>query len=368
MTMLEEAPTPATVEASYDAAMLRSRRLQELIEGPDTPQRRALRVLTGDRPTGALHVGHYLASIKNRVALQDRGIETFTLIADYQVITDRDGVGAIRDHVHGLLLDYLAAGIDAARSTIFTHSAVPALNQLMLPFLALVTHAELERNPTVKEELLATGGRALSGLLLTYPVHQAADILFCGGNVVPVGRDQLPHVELARVIARRFNRAFGSGRTVFTEPDALLSDAPLVLGIDGAKMGKSRGNAIPLSATADQTAALVRKARTDAERRISFDPVRRPEVASLLTVAGLFLDEDPAVLADRIGDRGAAMLKHVVTEAVNDGLAGLRARRVELAKDPGYVRQVLREGNERANATAEATLRRVRDVMGMNYA
>lgn len=360
-------PDATTAQASYAEALARSRRIEQLVAGPDCPERRRLRVLTGDRPTGRLHIGHLLASLRSRVALQDAGIETFVLVADYQVLTDRDTVGAIGDNVHHLVLDYLAAGLDPARSTIFTHSAVPALNQLVLPFLALVTLAELERNPTVKDELVATAGRPLSGLLLTYPVHQAADILFCGATVVPVGRDQLPHVEQARVLARRFNRRFAGGEPVFAEPDALLSAAPLVLGTDGRKMGKSGGNAIALAASPDETARLVRGARTDAERRITFDPERRPEVASLLTVAAAFRGEEPATLAEEIGDSGAVRLKQVVTEAVNEGLADHRARRAELAADPAQVAAVLREGNARANAVAEATLARVRAVMGMAY-
>ena len=201
-----ETTDDVSFDGSFETARVRSDTLRAVIDGPDSPSRRRLRVLTGDRPTGALHIGHYLASLRQRVELQDKGIDSFVVIADYQVITDRDAVGAIDDSVMGCVLDYLAAGIDPARSTIFTHSAVPALNQLMLPFLSLVTDSELRRNPTVKDELAATHGRPMSGLLLTYPVHQAADILFCHGNVVPIGKDNLPHVEQTRVIARRFNR------------------------------------------------------------------------------------------------------------------------------------------------------------------
>lgn len=153
------------------------------------------RVLTGERPTGQLHLGHYFGTIRERVRLQIAGVETFVILADYQVITDRESAGNVRENVYGAVLDYLAAGLDSQSTTIFTHSAVPALNQLLLPFLSLVTEAELHRNPTVKAELSASG-RALSGLLLTYPVHQAADILFCKGNLVPVGKDNLPHVEV----------------------------------------------------------------------------------------------------------------------------------------------------------------------------
>ncbi|MCI8425913.1 MAG: tryptophan--tRNA ligase, partial [Adlercreutzia sp.] len=147
-------------------------------------------MLTGDRPTGRLHMGHYFGTIKERVALQDLGITTRVLIADYQVITDRDTTANIADNVYNMVIDYLACGIDPEKTIIFTHSAVPAINQLMLPFLSLVTEAELLRNPTVKAEQEASG-HALTGLLLSYPVHQACDILFCKGNIVPVGKDQL---------------------------------------------------------------------------------------------------------------------------------------------------------------------------------
>jgi tryptophanyl-tRNA synthetase len=340
----------------------RSAELEELINQDAA----AFRILTGDRPTGRLHIGHYFGSLANRVRLQDLGVDSWIVIADYQVITDREGVGPIGERVHSLLVDYLAVGLDPARSTIFTHSAVPALNQLLLPFLSLVTDSELRRNPTVKSELAASQ-RPMSGLMLTYPVHQAADILFCHSRIVPVGRDQLPHVEQTRAITRRFNRRYAAGHSVFAEPEALLSDVPLLLGTDGTKMAKSKGNVINLRDTPDETAARIRLARTDGERHISFEPDRRPEVANLLTIAALFLERSPEALADEIGDGGARTLKQVVTEAVNDSLAGHRARRADLARDPAYVTAVLREGNARATLVAERTLATVRAVMGMSY-
>ena len=249
----------------------------------------------------------------------------------------------------------------------FTHSAVPALGQLMLPFLSLVTDAELRRNPTVKDELALSGERPLSGLLLTYPVHQAADILFCDSRIVPVGRDQLPHLELTRAIARRFNSRYAAGQSVFAEPEALLGEVPLLLGTDGTKMSKSKGNVINLRDTADETAERIRLARTDSERHITFEPARRPQVANLLTIAGLFLDRAPSAVADEVGAGGAQALKRLVTDAVNDSLAGHRVRRRDLARDPAYVMAVLRDGNARANDVAERTLATVRAVMGMSY-
>jgi tryptophanyl-tRNA synthetase len=345
---------------TVSAAQRRSAELEhEIATAPDR-----FRILTGDRPTGPLHLGHYVGTLANRVRLQAAGVELFVVIADYQVITDREVAGDVRGNVRELLLDYLAAGIDPAGATIFVHSAVPALNQLMLPFLSLVSVAELQRNPTVKAEAAAGGGRGLSGLLLTYPVHQAADILFCGANLVPVGQDQLPHLEAARLIARRFNERY---RPVLSEPEALLSAAPLLLGTDGTKMSKSAGNAIQLRAGEDETARLIRSARTDAERRIRYDPEHRPEVASLLLTAALCGGTTPEALADEIGEGGAARLKRVATEAVNEHLRPLRERRRALAGADDHLRTVLRDGNERANAAADRTLATVREAMGMTY-
>jgi tryptophanyl-tRNA synthetase len=365
----------ATVSGSLAAALRRSAE----IEGRIGEEPHSFRILTGDRPTGDLHLGHYFGTLRNRVRLQDAGAELFVLIADYQVLTDRDapvsartvppGADSIGEHVLSLVLDYLAVGIDPARSVIFAHSAVPELNQLLLPFLSLVTAGELERNPTVKDEIAHSRRASVSGLMLTYPVHQAADILACKGNLVPVGQDQLPHVEVTRLIARRFNDRYpgAGGAAVFPEPDALLSAAPLLLGTDGGKMSKSRGNAIALSATADETARLIKGAKTDALRRISYDPPGRPEVSSLVLLAALCLGRNPVTVAGEIGDGGAAALKRTVTDAVNEVLAPVRARRAELAADPGYARQVLRDGCDRARAVAAATLEEVRDATGMRY-
>ena len=345
------------------AAQARSAVLEELIR-KDPGQ---FRVLTGDRPTGRLHLGHYFGTLHNRVRLQNLGVDMFVLIADYQVLTDRDVADNLSEYVEELVLDYLAIGVDPARTTIFTHSAVPALNQLMLPFLSLVSVAELNRNPTVKDEIAHSRQSAVSGLMFTYPVHQAADILFCKGNLVPVGQDQLPHLEITRTIARRFNDRYGNGTAVFPQPDALLSSAPLLLGTDGTKMSKSRGNAIVLAADADETARLVKGAKTDSERHITYDPVTRPEVSSLLLLTALCQNRTPQQVADDIGSAGAAALKKTVTEAVNEYLAPIRARRTEFAQDRTFLRQTLREGNERARAVADATLAEVRAAMDSHY-
>jgi len=360
--------TLSDVEATHASWARRSAALEADI--PAHPGR--YRLLTGDRPTGELHIGHYFGSLANRVRLQDLGVETWVLVADYQVITDRDGVGPIRDRVYSAVANYLAVGIDPSRSTIFAHSAVPALNQLLLPFLSLVTDAELRRNPTVKAELDDTGGRPMSGLLLTYPVHQAADILFCKANIVPVGMDQLPHIEITRVIARRFDERYGRAvpdQPVFPQADALISagEASHILGMDGTKMAKSKNNSIEIGMDEDQTAKLIKKAVTDADRHITYDPVGRPEVSNLVLLAALCTDRTPESVADEIGDGGAGALKRLVTDAINGKFAPIRARRAELMAAPDHLRQVLADGNERANARAEQTLNEVREAMQMVY-
>jgi tryptophanyl-tRNA synthetase len=324
----------------------------------------SFRVLTGDRPTGPLHIGHYFGSLLNRVRLQNSGVAVMVLIADYQVLTDRDANRHLPDLVRGLLADYLAVGIDPARTPVFTHSAVPQLNELVLPFLSLVSDAELHRNPTVKAETEATG-RPPSGLMLTYPVHQAADILFCRANVVPVGLDQLPHLETTRLIARRFNERY---EAVFPEPDALLSTTPLLAGVDGQKMSKSRGNGIALSATEDATAAIIRRAPTDSDRHITYDPARRPQLANLLDLLSATTGEPPHTAAERIGSGGGGQLKRELTEAVNETLRPVRSRRRDAAAQPAELDRILDDGNARARDLAADTLRTVHRALGMTYA
>ena len=349
---------------TLEATLERSKRLEaDLVLHPEN-----YRVLTGDRPTGRLHIGHLFGSLQNLVRLHRLGVQSYFVIADYQVLTDRDSFEAIAENVKQLTLDYLAAGInpDDGKTFIFPHSHVPELNQLLLPFLTLVTNAELNRNPTVKEEIQASEQRRINAGMYTYPVHQAADILFCKGNVVPVGKDQLPHLELTRVIARRFNERFAIGQPVFPVPQPLLSAAPLIHGLDGAqKMSKSRHNTIMLSATAEETAALIKKAKTDSERYITYDPVNRPAVSNLINLIALASGATPEAIAQDIGADGAGQLKAMLTETLNESLRPLRARRKKLESNMDYVRAVLLSGVKQARLVAEQTLMEVRQVMNM---
>ncbi|MCR5172306.1 MAG: tryptophan--tRNA ligase [Treponema sp.] len=355
------------VETNADKILAEAVRQSNKIEQDILVNPKKYRVLTGDRPTGRLHIGHYFGSLKNRVRLSKLGVPTMILIADYQVLTDHDAFDKISQNTKQLVIDYLAAGIEPGENVcIYPHSHVPEANQLMVPFLTLVSSAELDRNPTVKDEIIKSGMKSVNAGMLTYPVHQAVDILFCKGNVVPVGKDQLPHLEVARLIAKRFNKKFCPENPVFPEPHALLSKTPMIMGLDGsAKMSKSLGNTIMLSATEDETAKLIKKAKTDGQREITYEPETRVEVANLLRIISLCTGEEPESIANNIGNGGGGMLKDCLTEALNKELRPLREKRAELEKDPEYIRKVLKQGVEQAREMAQKTLMEVRHVMNM---
>jgi len=350
------------INKSFEKAKEQSKLLEsDLHENP-----KKYRVLTGDRPTGNLHLGHYFGSIINRLKLQRLGIETYILIADYQVLTDRDIFTEISKFTYELTLDYLACGLDPENynTHIFPHSHIPELNQLTIPFLTLVSSSELNKNPTVKEEITASGLSNINAGMYIYPVHQAADILFCKSNVVPVGKDQLPHIELTRKIARRFNTKFK--KNIFTEPGALFTETPTILGLDGIqKMSKSRNNSVMIKSTADETVKLIKSAKTDSNRYISYDPINRPEVSNLLKLASLCSDKSPTDIADKIGDQGAGKLKQLTAEAINTYFEPIREKRIELEKNKDYVRDILLKGISKARETAIETLSEVTEAMNM---
>ena len=255
------------------------------------------------------------------------------------------------------MADYLAVGIDPGRTTIFAHSQVPELNQLMIPFLSLVSVPELARNPTVKEERAAAG--------LPVGVRTAVHLSGPPGGGHPVlsrkrgaGRQgPTPAPRDDPVIARRFNQRYSPNEPFFPEPEALLSDAPRLLGTDGQKMSKSRNNAIAIGATEDETARLIRAAKTDSDRHITYDPVGRPEVSNLVLLAALCLEREPRDVAEEIGGGGAAALKRVLAEAVNERLRPVRSLRSTLIQDRTGLREVLMAGNETAKAMAAETLK-----------
>lgn len=350
------------INKSFEIAKEQSKLLEnDLYKNPNK-----YRVLTGDRPTGNLHLGHYFGSIVNRIKLQNSGIETYVLIADYQVLTDRSVFKEISRFTYELTLDYLACGLDPENheTHIFPHSHIPELNQLTIPFLTLVSSSELNKNPTVKEEITASGLSNINAGMYIYPVHQAADILFCKSNVVPVGKDQLPHIELTRKIAKRFNTKFNNN--IFPEPVALFTDTPTILGLDGIqKMSKSRNNSITIKATAEETRKLIKSAKTDSNRHISYDTENRPEVSNLLKLASLCSDKNPTAIADQIGDQGSGKLKQITAEAINTYFEPIRKKRKELEKNKDYVRDILHKGISKARETAIETLSEVNVAMNM---
>jgi tryptophanyl-tRNA synthetase len=348
---------------SFTVAEQRSQRLlEDLVTNPHHH-----RVLTGDRPTGPLHIGHEFGSIANRVLLQNLGVESFIVIADYQVLTDRRDVADIPNNIANLVLDYLSLGLDPFnhRTFIFTHSQIPELHQLVIPFSMVVTVSELKRNPTIKDEIQASGIRSPSVGMFTYPISQAADILFCKSTVVPVGKDQLPHLELTRKIAARCNEWFDE--SIFPEPTALLSTSPLLLGLDGRqKMSKSRDNAIFLTMSADEVEAAIKKAKTDSDREIVNDPVSRPEVSNLLLLFSLCSGIQIGEVEAKFRSKGYSELKRCLTDVVNSHLEPIRARRAQFAKTKGIVNEVLTKGTREARQRAEETLEDVRRAMRMS--
>ena len=350
---------------------LRAKALSDRIWDSLSTDASKYRMLTGDRPTGPLHIGHYFGSLANRIKLQAMGIDSFIVIADYQVLTDRDDVGQIQRHVHDLILDYAAVGLNPfehQNTTVFCHSQIPELNQLILPFSTLVSVSELQKNPTIKEEAQAMKLSTISACMLTYPIHQAADILFCHGQLVPVGKDQLPHLELSRKIARRFNQRYSPKSPVFREPTALLAEVPMISGLDGSqKMSKSRNNTINLSMTEKETTKAIKRATTDSDRFITYDPINRPEVANLLTLLSLCTDRTAESWAEEIGDGGGGMLKKYLSEHLNAFLAPIRDRRSMFESQSDYVHEVIEHGTQHARRVAIETLDTVRSAMQMSY-
>ena len=324
-------------------------------------------ILTGDRPTGPLHLGHYAGSLRSRLALQRRCAQTL-LIADLQALTDSSGRAMdVARHVPEVALDYLAVGIDPARTTIAQQSRLSALTELTVLYLNLVTVARLERNPTVKAEVELRGfERDIPAGFLCYPVSQAADITGFRATLVPVGDDQLPMIEQTNEIVRRVNRL--AGASVLPECRALLSNTPRLPGIDGRKASKSLGNAIPLSAAADDIRRLVRAMYTDPGHVRVSDPGR---VEGNVVFAYLdAFDPEPSTVEQlkeryRSGGLGDVALKQRLEDVLEALIAPIRARRAELATDRAHVADLLRAGSERASATTDAVLHDVRGAFGL---
>jgi tryptophanyl-tRNA synthetase len=326
-------------------------------------------VLTGDRPTGALHLGHYAGSLLRRLQMQDEA-QQYVLIADVQALTDHyDDPEGVRRNIDEVMMDYLAVGLDPQKTTFVLQSQVPEIAELSVYFLNLVTLAHLQLNPTVKEEMKQKGyGNDVPAGFLTYPVHQAADITVFNADLVPVGEDQLPVIEQAREIVRSFNRIYGP---TFTEPAAMLSQVKRLPGIDGkAKMSKSLGNTIELKAGADRIKDLVMKMYTDPKKIHVSDPGHL-EGNVVFTYLDAF-DTEKASLQDlkdryvsgKTGDVEAKKRLIVVLEGI---LGPIRDRRSKLEHDKKALRDILRAGTDKGRERTGEVMHRVRKALRVNY-
>jgi tryptophanyl-tRNA synthetase len=326
-------------------------------------------ILTGDRPTGALHLGHYVGSLQARVKLQDE-MEQYVLIADVQALTDHyDDPEGVRRNIDEVMLDYLAVGLDPAKTTFVLQSAVPEIAELSVYFLNLVSLAHLQLNPTVKEEMKQKGyGNDVPAGFLTYPVHQAADITVFNADVVPVGEDQLPVIEQAREIVRAFNRIYGQ---TLTEPNAMLSKVKRLPGVDGkAKMSKSLGNTIELKASEARIKEMVNKMYTDPQKIHVEDPghLEGNVVFQYLDV----FDQDKAGLDDLkqryvSGKTGDGEGKKRLAGILNDLIGPFRERRAQLEKDPKALREILRAGTAKARIRTGEVMGSVRKALRVDY-
>lgn len=327
------------------------------------------RILTGDRPTGPLHLGHYVGSLQNRVLLQDE-YEQFILIADIQALTDNfENPQKIKDNILELALDYLSVGINPEKSTIVIQSQVPELAELTVYLMNMITVAQLERNPTVKNEIRKKGYRENVPVgFFVYPISQAADILGFQANLVPVGEDQLPMIEQSREIARRFNSLYGQ---TFAEPKEMLSNVPRLCGIDGKdKMSKSLNNTINLSDSADVVVEKVMRMYTDPTRVRATD-LGHTENNPVFIYLNTFHDDKKEIkdFEDRYrrGKVGDMEVKKRLAEIFNNFLEPIRQKRKEYEKNLTSVNSILKQGTEKGRAVVEKTMALVRKAVKTDY-
>ena len=330
------------------------------------------RILTGDRPTGKLHIGHYFGSLKTRVEMQNSGkYDPYILIADVQALTDNfNNPEKVRKNVREVMLDYLSVGIDPEKTTIYIQSMIPEVAELTVFYSNLVTIARLERNPTVKTEIAQKReifGESVTYGFLGYPVSQAADITCFEGEVIPVGEDQLPLIEQCREIVRKFNSIYGD---VLKEPEAVLSSAKRIKGLDGnEKMGKSLGNAIYLSDTPEEITKKVMSAVTDPSR-IRKDDKGNPDVCMVAYYHNLFTDKENCkkVCEEcKAGARGCVACKKELAKNIIDFLEPMREKRKYYEDRPELVDKLLIEGTRKARETAKETMKKVKKAMRLDY-
>ena len=331
------------------------------------------RILTGDRPTGKLHIGHYFGSLKTRLEMQESGkYEPYILIADVQALTDNfNNPEKVRKNVREVAIDYLSVGIDPEKTTIYIQSMIPEVAELTVFYSNLVTIARLERNPTVKTEIAQKRdifGESVTYGFLGYPVSQAADITAFEGELVPVGEDQLPLIEQCREIVRKFNSIYGEG--ILKEPEAVLSSTKRIKGLDGnEKMGKSLGNAIYLSDSEEEIIKKVMGAVTD-PNRIKKDDLGNPDICMVAYYHNLFSSEEDCtkVCSEcRAGKRGCVACKKELANNIIATLRPIREKRKYYEEHIEEVDRILKEGTEKARKTAKETMKKVKKAMMLDY-
>ncbi|MED1791606.1 tryptophan--tRNA ligase [Brevibacillus nitrificans] len=324
------------------------------------------RILTGDRITGKLHLGHYVGSLKNRVELQTQ-YDTYLLLADVQALTTHfEQPDLIQENLRQVALDYLSAGIDPDQATIFIQSLIPEIAELTIYFSMFVTVNSLRHNPTIKAEATERGYQEMYYGFLGYPVSQAADITFCKATLVPVGEDQVPHIEQTRKIVRRFNQLY---KPVLVEPKPLVGDVPRLVGLDGNhKMSKSLGNAIYLDSTPEEVREKIKKATTD-PARIHRTDIGHPEICPVYAYHQVFRKEgsDEIYESCKKGQIGCVECKRSISQSINDLLEPMRERRSLYKNDPKKVDEMLMSGTEKARQVAKETMQEIREAMSMNY-
>lgn len=327
-------------------------------------------VLTGDRPTGRLHLGHFVGSIKNRVKLQDEADKSFYMIADLQALTDNaSNPDKVRNNVLEVALDNLACGMDPKKTTMFIQSGIEEIAELTVLFLNLVTLARLKRNPTVKDEMKQKGfGENVPAGFLAYPVSQAADILFCKSNLIPVGEDQLPVLEQVNEIVDDFNRLYGE---TFTRVKHLVGETPRLMGTDGnVKMGKSLNNAIYLSDSYEEISKKVMSMYTDPNHIHVNDPgkVEGNVVFAYLDIFDSNKDELENLKNQyKKGGLGDVVIKKRLIEVLENIIKPIRTKREELAKNPEAIMKILEEGTIEAKKVAKKTMIEVKEALKINY-
>ena len=330
------------------------------------------RILTGDRPTGKLHIGHYFGSLKKRLEMQESGkYDPYILIADVQALTDNfNNPEKVRKNVREVAMDYLSVGIDPKKTTIYIQSMIPEVAELTVFYSNLVTIARLQRNPTVKTEIAQKRdlfGESVTYGFLGYPVSQAADITAFEGELVPVGEDQLPLIEQCREIVRKFNSIYGE---VLKEPEAVLSSEKRIKGLDGnEKMGKSLGNAIYLSDSEEKITKKVMSAVTD-PNRIKKDDLGNPDICMVAYYHNLFStkEEVKTVCEEcKAGKRGCVDCKRQLAKNIIEELKPIREKRKYYEEHPEEVDKILIEGTEKARKTAKQTMKKIKQAMKLNY-